>query len=107
MNTDFNRSIKCIRAILCALGIAMTASIALCQQPTVHYSISQFYGDSTHTLIELYYGVLSSQLVYTPIKGGTGDESAAVEFTLTGNLTSATGGKSIKELWRFIAQHTS
>ncbi len=94
---------------LFAIVVFIFVGEGICQQkPEVHYSLSQFYGDSSHTLIELYYGVMSSELVYSPSQGGNGEESASVEFTMTGEQT---GGKSFKELWRFntkrVKQDTS
>ncbi len=71
----------------------------VCQpQPSVHYSLAQFYDDSTHTIVELYFGVWSDQLTYAAAQGGSGKNCAALEFTMAAE--GATGA-SFNEQWRF------
>jgi len=90
----------------CALSFFLITHYAFGQTAiTVRYSICEFYGDTSYTLVELYYGVSSKQLTFNPDKSKPGEDAAAVEFTLNGALYGVQS--PVKEQWRFLANKKS
>lgn len=89
---SFSRYISILFFVL-FFGIQGFAQIPL----SIRYSFGQFIGDSSHTMLEVYYGVSSKTLKYIP-GTSSGSTTAAVEFTLQ---ATQKGVPTAVELWRF------